>query len=146
MEAPVLSREEELYWLALKLVPGLGTRTSGKLLDRFRTPQAVFRASRTELEGAGLSGAVAQSIASGCTFEEAADQQQKMAACGAVTITLSDPRYPQPLREIFDPPFLLFARSRVELLSTLALGVVGTRRPTPYALAVAERLSGELAQ
>jgi DNA processing protein len=145
MEAPVLSREEELYWLALKLVPGLGTRTSGKLLDRFRTPQAVFRASRTELEGAGLSGAIAQSIASGCTFEEAADQQQKMQACGAVTVTLSDPRYPQPLREIFDPPFLLFARGRVELLNTLGLGVVGTRRPTPYGLAVAERLSGDLA-
>jgi DNA processing protein len=92
-----------------------------------------------------LSGAIAQSIASGCTFEEAADQQQKMQACGAVTVTLSDPRYPQPLREIFDPPFLLFARGRVELLNTLGLGVVGTRRPTPYGLAVAERLSGDLA-
>ena len=53
MQSPVLSREEELHWLALKLVPGLGTRTSGKLLDRFRTPQAIFRASRTELEGGG---------------------------------------------------------------------------------------------
>src|ERR1039458_7640107 len=42
MQSPVLSREEELYWLALKLVPGLGSRTSGKLLDRFRTPQAIF--------------------------------------------------------------------------------------------------------
>jgi DNA processing protein len=145
MEAPVLSREEELYWLALKLVPGLGTRTSGKLLDRFRTPQAVFRASRTELEGAGLSGAVAQSIASGCTFDEAADQQRKMLDCGAVTVTLTDPCYPQALREIFDPPFLLFARGRVELLNSLSLGVVGTRRPTPYGLAVAERLSGDLA-
>ena len=72
MEAPVLSREEEIYWLALKLVPGLGARTSRKLLDRFRTPQAIFRASRTELEGAGVSGSVAQSIASGCSFEEAA--------------------------------------------------------------------------
>ena len=78
MLSPVLSREEELYWLALKLVPGLGTRTSGKLLDRFRTPQAIFHASRTELEAAGLSGTVAQSISSGCTFEDAATQQEKM--------------------------------------------------------------------
>jgi DNA processing protein len=68
MPSSAPSREEELYWLALKLVPGLGTRTSVKLLDRFRTPQAVFRASRTELEAAGVSGAVAQSIASGTTF------------------------------------------------------------------------------
>src|SRR5580698_7689144 len=110
MSTPVLSREEELYWLALKLVPGLGTRTSNKLLDRFRSPQAIFRASRSELEGAGISGAVAQSIASGCTFDDAAGQQQKMAEVGATLVTIGDPRYSQPLREIFDPPILLFAR------------------------------------
>jgi len=145
MHPPVLSREEELYWLALKLVPGLGTRTSGKLLDRFRTPQAIFRASRSELEAAGVSGAVAQSLASGCTFEDAATQQEKMAASGTVLVTIGDPRYPQPLREIFDPPVLLFARGRVELLQSLMLGVVGTRRPTPYGLAVSERISADLA-
>jgi DNA processing protein len=141
----VLSREEELYWLALKMVPGLGTRTSVKLLDRFRTPQAIFRASRTELEAAGLSGVVAQSVASGITFEDAAAQHDKMAESGAVVVTMGDPRYPQPLREIFDPPILLFARGRVELLQSLAVAVVGTRRPTPYGIAVAERLSGDLA-
>jgi DNA processing protein len=145
MESPVLSREEELHWLALKLVPGLGARTSGKLLDRFRTPQAIFRASRTELEAAGLSGAVAQSVASGCTFEDASLQQERMLQSGTVAVTIGDPRYPQPLREIFDPPILLFARGRVELLQTLGLGVVGTRRPTPYGMAVAERLAGDLA-
>src|SRR3954447_10273498 len=104
MQSPVLSREEELNWLALKLVPGLGSRTSGKLLDRFRTPQAIFRASRTELEAAGVSGAVAQSLASGCTFEDAAAQHEKMAKCDAQVVTIGDPRYPQALREIFDPP------------------------------------------
>jgi DNA processing protein len=145
MLPPVLSREEELYWLALKLTPGLGTRNSGKLLDRFRTPRAIFSASRTELEGAGVSGAVAQSIASGCTFEDAAAQQEKMAEAGVELVTLGDPRYPEPLRQIYDPPILLFARGRVELLQSLTLGVVGTRRPTPYGLAVAERLAGDLA-
>src|SRR5450755_4930660 len=130
MPSSVLGRDEELYWLALKLVPGLGTRTSVKLLDRFRTPQAIFRASRTELESVGVSGSVAQSIASGTTFEDAVSQQEKMAETGAVAITLGDPRYPSKLREIFEPPILLFARGRVELLQSIALGVVGTRRPT----------------
>jgi DNA processing protein len=145
MTPPVLSQEEELYWLVLKLIPGLGTRTSGKLLDRFRTPQAIFRASRTELEAAGVSGSVAQSIASGCSFDDAAAQQEKMLQAGAVAVTIGDPRYPQALRDIFDPPTLLFARGRVELLQSLTLGVVGTRRPTPYGVAVAERLSADLA-
>lgn len=142
---PVLTKEEEIYWLALKLVPGLGTRVANKLLDRFRTPQAIFRASRTELESAGVSGAVAQSVASGCTFDEAATQQEKMMQAGAVAITLGDSRYPACLRSIYDPPIVLFARGRVELLDSPAIGVVGTRRPTPYGLAVSERLSSDLA-
>jgi DNA processing protein len=145
MNPPVLSRDEALHWLALKLVPGLGTRTSTKLLERFKSPLAIFRASRTELEGAGVSGAVAQSIVSGCTFEDAAGQQDKIEACGATLVTIGDSRYPQALREIFDPPVVLFVRGRVELLQSLAVGVVGTRRPTPYGLAVAERMSGDLA-
>jgi DNA processing protein len=146
MPVQTTSREEELHWLALTLIPGLGTRTAGKLIRRFRTPQAVFSASRTELEGAGLSGALAQSIASGCTFEDAVAQQEKMLEAGAVVVTITDPRYPPLLREIFDPPVLLFARGRVELLQSTAFGVVGTRRPTPYGMAAAERLSGDLAR
>ena len=58
MLSSVAGREEELHWLALKLIPGLGTRIAGKLIQRFRTPMAVFRASRTELESAGASGAL----------------------------------------------------------------------------------------
>ena len=111
-----LSRDEELYWLALKLVPGLGSRLAGRLLERFRTPQAIFRASRTELEAVGVSGAAAQSIASGVTFEDAAAQHERMDACGAALVTLSDPRYPKLLRDIYDPPIALFVRGRPELL------------------------------
>src|SRR5579863_2086091 len=139
-----VSREEELHWLALKLIPGLGTRIAGKLIQQFRTPMAVFRASRTELECAGASGSVAQSIASGCTFDDAATQQQRMLETNTTLISIGDERYPAMLREIYDPPVLLFARGRVELLGSLMLGVVGTRRPTPYGLAVAERMSGDL--
>lgn len=142
---PSPSKEEELYWLALHLVPGLGPRTSATLLKRFRTPQAIFRAPVSELDAAGLSGTVARSIASGCTFEDAALQQEKMQASGTVLIPWGDTRYPARLREIFDPPLLLFACGRIELLGGVAIGVVGTRHPTPYGLAAAERLSGELA-
>jgi DNA processing protein len=146
MLSSVAGREEELHWLALKLIPGLGTRIAGKLIEKFRTPIAVFRASPTELEGAGASGTVAQSIASGCTFDDAAAQQQRLADTGTVTVAITDPRYPALLREIYDPPVLLFARGRVELLQSIAVGIVGTRRPTPYGLAVAERLSADLAR
>jgi DNA processing protein len=146
MPIPVIGQEEELHWLALMLVPGLGTRNAGKVIARFHTPQAIFRASPSELEGAGISGGLARSISSGCSFEDAVAQQEKMLAAGAVAVTINDPRYPPLLREIFDPPILLFARGRVELLQTTMFGVVGTRRPTPYGLAATERLSGDLAR
>ena len=146
MLAPTLSQEEELHWLALRLVPGLGSRKAGQLIERFRTPQAVFRASASELEAAGVTGSVARSVASGCAFEEAATQHEKVLEAGATLIALSDPRYPPRLREIFDPPMVLFARGRVELLGSLMLSVVGTRRPTPYGLAATERLAGDLAR
>ena len=146
MPVTVTTREEELHWIALTLVPGLGTRNAGKLISRFRTPQAVFRASRTELEGSGVSGAVAQSIASGCSFEDAVVQQERMLETGTVAVTFNDPRYPAILREIYDPPVMLFARGRVELLEATLFGVVGTRRPTPYGLAATERLAGDLAR
>jgi DNA processing protein len=146
MQTCVVSTEEELYWLALRMVPGLGTRKAGLLIQRFRSPQRIFRASVSELEDAGLLGAVARSIASGCSFEDAASQQQKLRQTETTLVSLGDATYPQPLRDIFDPPVTLFARGNIELLQDLMIGVVGTRRPTPYGLAAAARLSADLAQ
>jgi DNA processing protein len=145
MTAAAIDPDEQLHWLALRLVSGLGARGALRLLEQFGLPQAVFRASRRELEDAGLSGAVAQSISSGCAFEEAVEQQRKMREAGADLIPLRDPRYPPLLREIYDPPIVLFARGQVELLQAPMLAVVGTRRPTPYGTAVAERLAADLA-
>ena len=144
--AHVLTPEEELCWLALRLVPGLGTRRSAQLLERFGGPQAIFRADPNELETCGISGSVARSIASGCSFDEASTQQELMRKAGAQLITVNDARYSDRLREIFDPPPVLFARGNVDLLSSVCLAVVGTRHPTTYGVAATERLSGDLAR
>jgi DNA processing protein len=143
---PTLTKEDELHWLALHLIPGLGMRKAGQLIAQFQSPHAIFRASRSDLEGHGLSGSVAQTIASGCTFDDAIEQQQKMLETGTRLVPISDSAYPAQLREIFDPPIVLFARGRLELLQSILLGVVGTRRPTAYGTAAAARLAADLAQ
>jgi DNA processing protein len=145
MPTDVSSPEATLHWLALRLVPGLGSRSAVPLVQHFGSPEAVFRASRSELMAAGLRGSVAQSIASGCTFDDAVDQQRLVEAAGVQLIPFNDPGYPDLLRDIFDPPLVLFGRGRVDLLDRAMLGVVGTRRPSAYGIAAAERLSGELA-
>ena len=138
--------EDQLSWLALRMVPGLGPRRAVPLVRQFRSAEAVFHASTSELVAAGLPGSVAQSISSGCAYEEAADQAERMKRAGAELVTVLDPIYSEQLRQIYDPPLILFARGRTELLGRTSLGVVGTRRPTPYGMAATERLTGELAR
>jgi DNA processing protein len=128
------------------MTPGLGARRSSLLLDRFRGVRAIFHASEAELENAGVPGALARSIASGCSFEDAAAQQLKVREAGARLVTLGDGHYPELLRRVFDPPPVLFCRGRIDLLSAVNVGVVGTRHPTPYGVAATERLAGDLAR
>lgn len=146
MSAAVLTQEDTLHWLALRMLPGLGTLGTLRLLEKLKSPHAIFRASASELEAAGLSPSQARNAASGCSFEDAVDQQQKLLSAGAQLISIHDARYPQRLRQIFDPPLLLFALGRTELMPSHSIAVVGTRRPTPYGVAATERLSADLAK
>jgi DNA processing protein len=138
------TQEEVLHWLALRMVPGLGTVGTLKLLDKLKSPQAIFRASASELEATGMSPAQARNIASGCSFDDAIEQQHKLLQAGAQLISIHDSCYPRLLREIFDPPLILFAIGETALMDTHAMAIVGTRRPTPYGMAATERLSADL--
>jgi DNA processing protein len=138
--------DEILHWLALALVPGLGPRKAHELLGRYGTPQAIFRASASELESRGLAGTIARSISSGVSFEEASAQHTRLKQAGATLIPADDPRYPEPLREIYDPPVALYALGRVELLESVMLAIVGSRHATAYGKAVAQKLASELCE
>ena len=139
-------QQTQLYWLALHLIPGLGARNALKLIRSFGNPQAVFHASLTELKACGLRVAVAEAVHSGITFEDAGTELEKTRQAGIEIVSYQDPRYPRYLKEIFDPPVLLYARGRAELLSGHNLAVVGSRRPSPYGMSVAQKLGRELVQ
>ena len=146
MTRTALSQDEALHWLALRMVPGLGTIGTLHLLAKLKSPQLIFRSSATELEAAGLTPVQARNITTGYSFEDAVDQHARLLKSGAELITIHDERYPQRLREIFDPPLLLFAMGDVALLSSHSIAVVGTRHPTPYGIAASERISADLAR
>lgn len=137
--------EEVLYWLALLLTPGLGTKRTLDLVGRYGSAETILRLDADELESAGVAPAVAQSMASGCLFEQAAKAAEELKAQGAEVIPLTDRRYPARLREIYDPPPVLFAKGRLELLDTVMVAIAGSRRPSAYGVAVAERLGRDLA-
>ena len=87
----------------------------------------------------------AQALATGKSLEMAQDEMACAAQAKAAVISLSDAEYPARLKEIYDPPVILFVRGSVELLSKPGLAVVGTRHPTPYGTGMAERLANDLA-
>jgi DNA processing protein len=133
------------YWLALALTPALGPTRARKLVERCGGIGKVFLASLTELEAAGLQAASAQSIALGNSLQLAEEELLRAATAGAQIVALDDPAYPEALRNIYDPPLLLYVRGEAGLLAHPGIAVVGTRHPTPYGIGMAQRLASDLA-
>jgi DNA processing protein len=140
-----MDSDHYLGWLALALTPGLGARMAGKLLREMGSPQQIFNASLTELEGHHLPAAVAQAIHSHRPLSDAATELAAAQAAGCKLLTWDEPEYPTRLREIYDPPPLLYALGNIELLNKHLISIVGSRRPTPYGNQMAERLGRDLA-
>ena len=136
---------QAVEWLALSLTPGLGPTSVRKLVQHFGSPEAVLRASLTELEGAGIQAVSAQSLATGKSAELAREEVARAADAGITVVTMDDPLYPRRLKEIYDPPVILYVRGDAGLLDKPGIAVVGTRHPTPYGSGMAERLGSDLA-
>jgi DNA processing protein len=143
--APALNRPSQRLWLALTLTSGLGPTRAKRLVEFFGGVEGVFRASLTELEAAGLPAGAAQSLATGRSVELAQDELGKAASAGIKIVSLDDPEYPPELRQIYDPPLLLYVRGNVAAISQPGIAMVGTRHPTPYGMGMAERLACDLA-
>src|ERR1700749_1316844 len=140
-----MDSDHYLGWLALALTPGLGARMAGKLLREMGSPQQIFNASLPELESHHLPAAVAQAIHSRRPLSDAAKELAAAQAANCKLLTWDEPEYPARLREIYDPPPLLYVLGNIELLSKHLISIVGSRRPTPYGNQMAERLARDLA-
>ncbi|MGA2063924.1 MAG: DNA-processing protein DprA [Thermoguttaceae bacterium] len=131
----------------LSLVPGVGPRTRQKLLGRFGSPAAVLAAAPSDVRATeGVGPKLSERIAAA---PREIDAEAEIALCrqhGIAILTDTDPQYPRMLREIADPPGLLFVRGQLRPEDALAIGIVGTRHGTPYGLRLAERLAASLAR
>ncbi|MGB0021262.1 MAG: DNA-processing protein DprA [Candidatus Sulfotelmatobacter sp.] len=141
MPTPVAAPATHLLeWLAISLTQGLGPTKARKLVEHFGSAKAVFHASLTELESTGIQAVSAHSIATGKSAELARD-----ATAGVTVLSGEDLCYPSRLKEIYDPPLVLYVRGNPEVLAQPGIAMVGTRHPTPYGSGMAERLACDLA-
>jgi DNA processing protein len=134
-------------WIALNMTPGVGPRAAAKLLERFGSAEAVFNATRGELESLRLRPEAIESIRARGLFEKAEDEIKRVRELGADLLLLDDGVYPALLREIFDPPVTLYLKGAwEECLGAPCVAVVGSRRSSTYGQNAAQMLARDLAQ
>jgi len=137
--------EGRLAWLALAMTPGLGPRRILEAAKESGSASRVLSLALTELEALNMPASAAQFIFEGKARAAARAEWQRVAAQGATIVSFHCPEYPERLKEIYDPPPVLWVRGDVRLLSRPGIAVVGTRHPTPYGSGMAEMLARDLA-
>jgi DNA processing protein len=123
---------ERASWIVLALTPGIGASRLELLLSAFGSAQAVLAASGAALrEVPGVGAALATAINSR-RLEQADEIVAAAEEAGGMVLIPSDAQFPTLLREIPEPPPVLFVRGRLELLGRLAVAIVGSRDHTAY--------------
>jgi len=135
----------EIYHVALNLVLAEWPGRIKRVFERYANIPDAFLSSREELLAVGLDGNEAEELSSPAIFDRAQKEIDRARKKGYSLLTLEDVDYPAYLREIFDPPGVLYCTGDLEALQGSAVAIVGTRRPSPYGRAVAEKLAEDLA-
>jgi len=134
-------------WVALNMTPGIGPRAAAKLLERFGSAAAVYRATRAELEGVRLLPEAVDSIIARDMNEKAEGEIDKVRKLGGDILVLDDGVYPSLLREIYDPPITLYVKGAwSECLEQPCIAIVGSRKCSTYGQNAASMLARDLAQ
>ena len=134
-------------WIALNMTPGVGPRAATKLLERFGSAEAVFGARRSELEGLRLRPETIESVIKKEFYDKAQEEIEKVRSLGGDVIVLDDGVYPQMLREIDDPPIVLYVQGDWQTcVENPCLAFVGSRRSSTYGVNASEMLARELAK
>lgn len=138
--------EPKLYWIGFNLVKGIGAVRFRSLLDSFGNAGTAWNASVDALRAAGLSAKLVENL---CQIRSQVDLEQvwnRIQAQNICVLTWEDEDYPRRLKEIDQPPPVLYLRGELRLEDEWAVAIVGTRRITAYGRQVTEEVSSTLAR
>ncbi|MEW6350211.1 MAG: DNA-processing protein DprA [Thermodesulfobacteriota bacterium] len=136
-------RDDRFHWLALERLPRAGPLTIARLIEAFGSPQRALEASADEIIlRARLKSRTAYAVAA-CRVDsdEIRKDMDLLDKMGVRVITRWDAEYPIRLKEIYDPPALLFVRGQFAEEDARCCAVVGTRTPTRYGIEMTERIT-----
>jgi DNA processing protein len=134
------------YWVGFNIVPGIGPAKFRALHDYFGSAESAWRAGESALRQVGLDQRALESLLDVRRQLDLPAEMAQIEAAGIQLLTWDDDDYPTYLKEIPDPPPVLFVRGELQLQDQWAVAVVGTRRASPYGRLATERLAGDLAR
>lgn len=137
--------QKSINWLRLALIPAIGPTRARRLLESFRDPGNILAASQKEIASV-LGEAVAKAITKQGGEIDLDGQLRLIDKYKVDILTWDDPDYPENLRNIFDPPLVLFIRGRIISDDDLSIAIVGTRMATVYGMNMAHKISTQLGQ
>jgi DNA processing protein len=140
-----LTADETAAWIQLTLIPGLGEESLRKLLGEFGSPEDIFAASTAALARV-VKTPVASAIAKGIDDSAVAPALRWLALDNHHLVTLGDAHYPAQLLNIADPPPLMYAVGRLELLSAPSVAMVGSRNASPGGIDNAQNFARALSE
>jgi DNA processing protein len=138
--------DSRLYWVGFSLVKGIGSVRFQALLDYFGDLQMAWHAPASALQSAGLSSKVVENLLALRASVSLEQVWEKIQAQGIQVFILEDDAYPRRLKEISQPPPVLYLRGELCPEDEWAVAVVGTRRITSYGRQVAEEVAATLAR
>lgn len=124
---------EKRYWIWLSLIPNLGSKKIQKLLERYKTPEAIYHAKRKELEKIkGIGEKAIAQIADESIKNSVEKHIEYMLKNNIDIISIIDEQYPKILKEIYDPPISLYSKGNKKILNEKSIGIVGCREVSEY--------------
>ncbi|MES2620473.1 MAG: DNA-processing protein DprA [Bacteroidota bacterium] len=142
---PNSSSSEQLYQIALTLLPNVGDVVAKNLIAYCGSAEAVFKTSKAKLEKIPSIGADrAEGIASADVLKEAEAELKFVEEYKINMLFFTDKEYPQRLKNCNDSPVLLYYKGNADLNANKVVGIVGTRKATAYGKEVTKKLVAEL--
>lgn len=125
--------EEKRYWIWFTLIKGLGNKRKQKLLKIYKNPQKIYYLKKEELMNiCGIREQIAEKILDRSIKNVVNKYIEYMKNNNIDIITIMDENYPQNLKQIYDPPIILYVKGNKKILNNKAIAIIGCREASEY--------------
>lgn len=139
--------KEKKYWIWMSLIPNLGSRKKQELLKLYKNPEVIYHLEEKELsEVKGIGEKIVKHILDKGMKDSVEKHMEYMIKNNIDILSMEDKKYPQILKEIYDPPISLYCKGDSSILNQKSIGIVGCREATEYGKNTAKYFSYHLAK